>query len=77
MSSVLKIVLCNILKEVKSKRHLTYKDVIEYTDGLVNMTQINNIINNDGYGVSCDVIYKVITSLDYDIEINIIDKNVI
>lgn len=63
--------LCDVVVSIKSDNKLTYADIVKKTDGLVNDTQINNILRHGGREITSDRIYNVIYKLGYRLNIEI------
>lgn len=66
----LKETLCEIVVIIKESRGLTYKQITELSDGLVNDTQINNILRHKGREVTCDRIYDLLEKLGVKVNIS-------
>lgn len=70
MNRELREVLCEGVKELKQEAGYTYDDVVEITGGMVNKTQLTNILKHSGRNVSSDTIYNLLTSLHCKVTIS-------
>lgn len=69
-NSGLKVTLCNIFREFKEDKGYTYEDIINLSKPLkINKNQIGLILKEQGYGVGCELIYKVLEKLGCTIEV--------
>lgn len=64
--------LCNIVRVLKSEQGLTYDEILLKCRGGLHKSQLTNIIKNDGFGVSVDLIEWVIKSLGGELEVHLL-----
>lgn len=71
-TSSIKNILCNILITVKDECGFTYEDLIELSKPVVvNKSQLGRILNDNGQGVSCDLISNILNELGYNLEVSV------